>query len=232
MSATTQAKPGKGKWLIMDRLAAGCRALAAGGAAWAGARDVEAKRGRASLARIVGGTLSMAFVGGTLYALSRGVLLWGSVVVGLLSAWVAGGSEQAEQATAGQPDGYEPGVFLELLHDLAQGSNLHLIRVREQLQEETGRPWSGPQARALCDAAGVRVRDGVRVPGARPAVTTGIHRDDLPPLPSPASGSGSGVVGAGQAANNNTNKAPTVTEVGQAAMIVHTGPSIHQEAHR
>lgn len=228
MSATTTQA--KGRWLILDRLAAGCRALAAGGVAWAAARDVEAKRGRASAGRVLGGAVSVAFVGGTLYALSRGVLLWGSVLLGLLSAWVAGGSEQPAQADAGQPDGYEPAVFLELLHDLARGANLHLVTVRDQLQQETGRPWSGPQARALCDAAGVRVRDGVRVPGARPAVTTGIHRDDLPPLPSPTSGVGGGVVGAGQDANNNTNNGLTVEELGQAGVIVKHGPSTRQEA--
>jgi transposase len=226
---TTQVKPGKGRWLILDRLAVGCRRLAAGGAAWAAARDVETKRGRASAGRLLGGCLSVGFVGGTLWALSRGVLLWGSVVVGLLSAWVAGGQQQAGQEGGQQPGGYEPGVFLELLHDLAQGGNVHLVAVREQLAEETGRPWSAREVSALCHAAGIATKP-VRVAGARPAVTTGVHRDDLPPLPRVGGGAPVDVVAAGQDFNNNSNNAPTVTTVGQAAKIIKHGPSIRQNA--
>lgn len=96
-------------------------------------------------------------------------------------------------------------AFRELLQDVAQGQNVHLSAVRAQLLEETGREWSGPQARALCEQAGIRVRDGVRVPGAQPPVTTGVHRDDLPLLPSPLGTPPVEVVSAGQHSNNNSN---------------------------
>lgn len=216
----------KGKWLILDRLAAGCRKLSASAGAWLAARDLKEHRGRAQLGRFLGGVLSLLFVGGTVYALSRGLLLWGSVVVALLSAWVAGGPQQpAEEDTAVM----DPETFLELLHDLADGGNLHLSRVREQLAEEVpGVDWHGPATVALCDAAGVPVRRGVRVPGASPAVTTGIHRADLPPLPRSLSEGAGGAVVAGHTDNNNSNT-PTRTEVGGgAAWINKTGPDIRQ----
>jgi hypothetical protein len=232
VSTETNTAPTKGRWLILDRLAAGSRTLAAGGAAWAAARDVETKRGRASLGRLLGGGISVAFVGGTVWALSRGVLLWGSVVLGVLSAWVAGGTERPAEGTVDAgASALDPRAFLELLHDLAQGGNVHLVTVREQLAEETERPWSAREVSALCHAAGITTKT-VRVPGARPAVTTGIHRDDLPPLPSPASGAPVGVVAAGQSGNNNSNNTVTVEEIGQAGVVVKTGPSIRQEARR
>jgi hypothetical protein len=148
--------------------------------------------------------------------------------------WFVAASVAAPEEDEGDEDGgegFDPAVFLELVHDVAGGENVHLVAVREQLAEETGREWSGPQARALCAAAGIPVRDGVRVPGASPAVTTGIHRDDLPPLPRPSSGSPVDDVAAGEDANNNTNDT-TVTEVGQAAVIVTHGPSIRQAVRR
>jgi hypothetical protein len=120
-----------------------------------------------------------------------------------------------------------PAEFLELLHDLSAGRNLHLSAVREQLVEETGRDWTAQDVTALCRAASVPTRPGVRVPGADPAVTTGIHRADLPPLPRPSSDTPVGVVGAGQGDNNNTNT--TVEEIGQAGLLIKQGPPIRQE---
>jgi hypothetical protein len=211
----------KGKWLIGDRLAAGCRALAAGGAAWFAARDVEKRRGRTAVARLLGGGLSVSFVGGTVYALSRGALLWGSVVVGLMSAWVAGGPQERQERA---PQGLDPAAFLELVHDVAGGGNVHLTAIGDQLSAETGRCWD---VLALCRAAGIPTKP-VRVAGADPAVTTGIHRYDLPPLPRSSREGAVVDVSAGQDDNNNT----TVTEVGQAAVIVKHGPSIRQGVRR
>lgn len=130
-----------------------------------------------------------------------------------------------------EPEDDEPPIdsdaFRELLRDVAGGENVHLSTIRARLAKEVpGVDWHGPATTALCEAAGVRVRKGVRVAGADPAVTTGIHRDDLPPLSSPAGASPVGVVLAGQHSNNNTN---TRTEhVGQGGLIVTHGPSIRQ----
>jgi hypothetical protein len=145
-------------------------------------------------------------------------------VVLALSVWVAGAPAVEQEGTA---DGMAPVEFLELLHDLSAGRNLHLSAVREQLVEETGRDWTAQDVTALCRAASVPTRPGVRVPGADPAVTTGIHRDDLPPLPRPSSDTPVGVVGAGQGDNNNTNT--TVEEIGQAGLLIKQGPPIRQE---
>jgi hypothetical protein len=220
----------KGRIIALDRLATGTGRLAAQFRAWASGKDLQrAERVRGVLGRTIGGGLSTAFVAGTVWALSRGVLMWGSCSLALVSAWVAGGRQHAED-TPEEP-ALDPGAFLELVHDVARGANVHLVTIREQLAAETERPWTPAEVRALCDAAGIRVRDGVRVPGAKPAVTTGIHRDDLPPLPRPLSDAPGSDVAAGHDANNNTNITTEVIGEG-AGLINRHGPSIRQEARR
>ncbi|MFE2346466.1 hypothetical protein [Kitasatospora cineracea] len=66
---------------------------------------------------------------------------------------------------------------------------------------------SGKAVKALLGEAGVRVRGGVRVEGVS---VEGIHRDDVPPLPSPSGAAPGSVVAAGQSNNNNANNAPQV----------------------
>lgn len=61
---------------------------------------------------------------------------------------------------------------------------------------------SGKAAKALLAEAGVRCRDGVRVDGVS---VSGIHQDDVPPLPSPQEAAHGAVVVAGQSGNNNAN---------------------------
>lgn len=206
------------------RAVRGVDALLQAAAAWLCAADVEEHRVQAAVGRAIGGTLSAGFVGGVAYELGPYAWSAGGVLLAL-SVWVAGAP--ATEVDEGI-DGMGPGEFLELLHDLSAGRNLHLSAVREQLVEETGRDWNAQDVTALCRAAGVPTRPGVRVPGADPVVTTGIHRADLPPLPHPSSGAPVGVVGPGQDANNNTNA--TVEEIGQAGLLIKHGPSIRQEA--
>jgi hypothetical protein len=195
--------------------------------AWLTAADVEKHQVRAAVGRAIGGMLSAGFVGGV--AVELGPYAWSAAgAVLALSVWVAGAPAAEVEEDI---DGMGPAEFLELLHDLSAGRNLHLSAVREQLVEETGRDWTAQDVTALCRAAGVPTRPGVRVPGADPAVTTGIHRVDLPPLPHPTSGTPVGVVGAGQHPNTNTNKAEA-HEVSEGVVIVTTGPSIRQEARR
>lgn len=207
-----------------NRLVHGVDQLGRATTEWLTGSDVDEHRARAAIGRAIGGTLAAGFAGGVLYEL--GPIAWGtSAALGALAVWAAGGDTDEPDVD----EEFGPAVFLELVHDLAGGGNLHLSAVRAQLAEETGRPWSAPEVSALCRAADVPTRPGVRVPGATPAVTTGIHRDDLPPLPRPDRGSPVGDVSADQDDNNNTNTL-TIEEVGQAARIIKRGPSIRQAA--
>lgn len=208
-----------------NRITHGCDHLGRSCAAWLGAMDIDEGRTKAAVSRAIGGAAAGWFAGGMLYEL--GPIAWGaSAVLLALAVWAAGG----EAGEVDTDEEFGPTELLELLHDLAGGGNLHLSAVREQLIEETGRDWTAQDVTALCRAADVPTRPGVRVPGAVPPVTTGIHRDDLPPLPRPTSDAPVGVVGAGHGDNNNTNM--TVEEVGQAGLIVKHGPPIRQEARR
>jgi hypothetical protein len=78
-------------------------------------------------------------------------------------------------------------------------------------------------ARTLLTRHGIRVRAGVRVPDVGPR--EGVHRNDIPPHPSPTPGTTpDGVVTAGQSNNNNGNN--TVTEH-QGGLTVISTPDHH-----
>jgi hypothetical protein len=221
--------PATGRWLIIPRIGTGTRRLATQLGRWHAGHGLGGRaRVRAVLGRLVGALAVTWFIGGMLWAL--GTPPWAIVPMWLTAALTAS-YRDAQEAGEQAEEAFTTADFVELLHDLSRGANLHLSRVREQLAEETGRDWTTQDVTALCRTAGVPTRPGVRVPGATPAVTTGIHRDDLPPLPRGSSGTPVGVVGAGQHPNNNTNT-PTATEIAEGVVIVTTGPSIHQEAHR
>lgn len=210
-----------------NRIGAGCGSLGTACRAWFTAGEYAGReRAGAVLGRIAGGAAATWFVGGLVYV--AGPWGWsGTGALLCLSVWVAG-----RPGTAGEepPEEIDAAAFLELVHDVAQGANVHLSAIRAQLTEEfPGTDWHGPAARALCDAAGIRVRDGVRVPGARPPVTTGIHRADLPPLPRPLSEGAVGDVAAGHGDNNNANT--TSEEYSEGVTIVKHGPSVRQHIH-
>ncbi|MFI0894876.1 hypothetical protein [Streptomyces sp. NPDC020983] len=228
------------------RIARGIDQLARSAAAWLGAADVDEHRTRTALGRALGGGIAAWVVGGVAYEL--GPIAWGSAgALAVLSVLVAGAPEPEPDDEDQDDEDDEPteddsesdheqlldaDAFTELVRDLADGGNVHLVTVRRQLALELpGTDWSGPAVTALCDAAGIRVRPGVRVPGATPAVTTGIHRDDIPPSPPARSATPVGVVDAGQHPNNNTNK-PTTEEYGEGGLLVRHGPAIRQEARR
>lgn len=218
-----------GRWLFVPRIATGTRTLAVRLGRWHTGRGLKGRaRARAITARATGSLAVTWFIGGMLWAL--GTPPWAIVPIWLAAA-ITASYRDAQDAGEQAEDAFTAADFIELLHDLSRGANLHLGRVREQLIEETGRDWTAQDVTALCRTAGVPTRPGVRVPGAQPAVTTGIHRDDLPPLPRGGSGAPVGVVGAGQHPNNNTNS-PTATEITEGVVIVTTGPSIRQEARR
>ncbi|MEE4546761.1 hypothetical protein V2S66_32955 [Streptomyces sp. V4-01] len=176
---------------------------------------------------------------GSLAACAVALHPWLAPAAGL--AWLAAANAAAGPADEDDQEDDEPedeeeepldlAAFAELVHDVAGGRNVHLVELRRQLALETDREWTAADVTALCEAAGIRIRKGVRVPGATPAVTTGIHHTDLPPVHSPASDpTPVGVVAAGQRSNNNTNI--TQEHIGEGGWITRHGPAIHQEARR
>jgi hypothetical protein len=223
MSAPTAAR-----WLIVPRITTGTRRLAAGLGRWLAATDLKGwTRFRGVLGRLTGTAFIAWFLGGMLWAM--GTPPWAMVPVWLGCALFASYREQRDaddERAAKQAEEIDPVAFAELLHDVARGGNVHLTAIRAQLAEETGRDWD---VLALCRAAGIRTRP-VRVPGAAPAVTTGIHKTDLPPLPRVDGGAPGGVVSAGHAANNNSNNTTVEAIGGGAAWLIKHGPSPRQEA--
>jgi hypothetical protein len=87
------------------------------------------------------------------------------------------GQEDGEPEDDGPP--LDDAAFVELVHDVARGGNVHLNAIRERLAEELpDYEWTAPDVTALCETAGIPTRKGVRVPGATPT----SHRSP-PPLP-------------------------------------------------
>jgi hypothetical protein len=210
------------------------RQLAAGsivilrGVVWAG--EWRETLARWVLAAIAG---SLALTGAALHPWLWPVL----AILGMVAAFAAAPELAADDDGEDQDD--EPGpaeedddeeqlldadLLADVIHAVARGGNVHLTAIARRLHAETGRH---SDVLAACRASGIRTRP-VRVAGADPAVTTGIHRTDLPPLPhvehAPVD-----VVSAGHTDNNNSNN-PTTTPIGQGAWITSHGPATRQEA--
>lgn len=168
-------------------------------------------------------TLAIALAAG----FAKGLPHTGAIVALLFAAWLVGAvmlglplvpaeadepeEEPAEDQEEEQPDTAKKArpevpwdVVVPLLHDrLLPAGGVHLKTLAEALP---GDPWATHEVRALLDHHGIRVRAGVRVPmvGGR----EGVHRDDIPPLHSPApEGAPVGVVAPGQSNNNNAETA-------------------------
>ncbi|MFC4034559.1 hypothetical protein ACFO3J_24225 [Streptomyces polygonati] len=210
------------------RIGAGCSKLGRSCTAWLAAGEYEGrKRAGAVLGRAAGGAVTTWFVGGIAYAVGP----WGWAVEGALlavSVWGAGRPGADDEEEPLEEEGIDVDTFLELVHDVAQGGNVHLSAIRAQLAEEfPGTDWHGPATTALCEAAGIPLRKGVRVAGANPPVTTGIHWADLPPLPQLLSEGAVDDVAAGHGDNNNTN-----TPTGQQSEAVTIVPDMMLKATR
>ncbi|WP_432247696.1 hypothetical protein ACRAR1_07045 [Streptomyces sanyensis] len=118
--------------------------------------------------------------------------------------------QPATQAPAQSPADVDLDTLTRHLHALLQPEGgVHLQALGKALGQTAGKPpVPTKDVRALCARHGVRVRAGVRVPGA--GGREGIHRDDIPPLPTPTTGTPlEGVVVPGQSNNNNGNNTPT-----------------------
>ncbi|MFG2589068.1 hypothetical protein [Streptomyces sp. NPDC048438] len=123
--------------------------------------------------------------------------------------------QDQEQAGPDPADTLTRDDVAPLLHGLLQDTGgVHLKALSKVLPARPKRaPWATGDVRALLGRVGIRVRDGVRVPGV--GGREGVHRDDVPPLPSPASGAPLvGVVVPGRSNNNNAYNTPgfTVTD--------------------
>jgi hypothetical protein len=213
----------------LHQLAIGTRVILRG-LAWAG--EWRETLARWILAAIAG---SVALTGAALHPWLWPVFGLGWMVAAFASAPELeahdGGDQDDEPGPDDAPEDDEQLLDADLLadtiHAVARGGNVHLTAIGAQLREDTGRVWD---VLAACRAHGIRTRP-VRVPGADPAVTTGIHRTDLPPLPR-ADSTPVGVVSAGHPDNNNTNNGITVEEIGEPGRLIKHGPTARQEARR
>ncbi|MFD9763201.1 hypothetical protein ACFWXI_06610 [[Kitasatospora] papulosa] len=138
-----------------------------------------------------------------------------SIALGYITAYAQRPAAEQKEKTEKETAGPDPAETLTrddvapLLHGLLKESGgVHLKALAEALPARPKKaPWATRDVRALLDRVGVRVRPGVRVPGV--GGREGVHRDDVPPLPSPTSGPPLvGVVVPGQSNNNNPRNAP------------------------
>lgn len=161
-------------------------------------------------------------------------LMWVALAGVLAATYAAGRTDESADSQDDDHDGelawLDPADTLDLVRELiGDRRGVLLTGIRAQLQEELpDRQWTPQDVRALLDEAGIRVRAGVRVRdvGNGP----GVHRDDLPPLPSPAPEEAQvGVVDAGQDANTNPNNIE-VDEFGAGGYVLRD-PVDHHRHH-
>lgn len=173
----------------MNRLASGTALLVSRYCVWLWADGI-----KAGLVRLAGGLAAVGFIGGV--CLAAPGLLAPVAAAWCLGAWYTGrpDASDGDDETGDAPDGEDELDFLTLLHDLmADADRIHLAQVAEHV---FGDPDATATVREACAAAGVPITRGVRVPGR--AVSTGLYRRDLPPLPDHSPTDPVAVVGAGQ----------------------------------
>lgn len=172
----------------MNRLAAGTVELTSRYYIWLWADGF-----KAAAARITGGVTAAGFLAGI--CLAAPILTIPTAAVWCLAAWHAGPTETREEEADDEPDDSEeePDILAVLHHLLDDAKAIHLAQIAEYLYDD---PAATATVRELCAAAGVPITRGVRVPGR--AVSTGVHRRDLPPLPDHSPTDPVAVVGAGQ----------------------------------
>lgn len=154
--------------------------------------------------RLAGGCVAVALVGGGLFALvqavpeSAYVLIGAAGTVGVQRARAWNARRREPTAEEKQAPAVDIGEHLRTLADGGQNVLLTQIQKRAELPDTKA-------VRALLDAAGIRVRSGVRTPAGN---GPGVHHEDVPPLPSPDSGAPSGRCLCSSGANANTNNDP------------------------
>lgn len=182
------------------------------------------------------GSALLRWIGLLLAAAVTKALPWTTVItLALTAAWLTtslllgyAAAPRADKPAAEQPkDTQEPPaeephpseiltrdhVALLLADVHTEGSGVHLATLAEHLSRTRlvglpPTPWATRDVRALLARHGVRIRAGVRVPPA--GGREGVHREDFPPLPSPAPDTSVvGVVVPGQSNNNNADNTPS-----------------------
>lgn len=112
------------------------------------------------------------------------------VIVCLLALRAA---TKAAKAPPEKPPAPPPEGRRELFHDefqdaiwdiLGDRPAVHLTTLADHLHTLTGDTWTAHQVRAACTTHGIPIRPKVRDLGGD-RVSSGVHRDDLEPLPQP-----------------------------------------------
>lgn len=90
---------------------------------------------------------------------------------------------------------------------LGDAKAVHLATLARHLTETTGTAWTPDHVRAACKQHSIPVRDKVRDLGSD-RVSSGVHRDDLQPLPQPLSEGAQEGVGRPYIAGQDGNATP------------------------
>lgn len=110
------------------------------------------------------------------------------VIVLALRAATEAAKAPPEKPPAGPPEGRRElfaGELQDAIWDVLDGAPaVHLTTLADHLSTLTGDTWTAHQVRAACTAHGIPVRPKVRDLGGD-RVSSGVHRDDLEPLPQP-----------------------------------------------
>lgn len=171
---------------------------------------------RQTAARAAGSACTGLFVGSMTYG-SPGIL-WPLTGWWAVAGWRAGrhaeaGDEQPDDDTVEMTADDITALIRTLVGD-AKG--VLLTGVRDHLEHLAPAGWTTKDVRELLTDCEIPVRPGVRTPAGN---GPGIHRDDLPPLPTtpppPV-----GVVAAGQDTNTNTNNVRVESHAGGAHITV------------
>lgn len=145
---------------------------------WIAANDLEgSQRAGGVVLRLLGALCLVWFGGGMLWALDA--LQYVLPVLWFVCAAVWGGDvgedEVVEEDAASRPSHDDVARVLHSLTGDANGVHLSAVAARLEIEQ--------PVVRALLDEMEVRVRKSVKIKNV--GVAVGVHRDDLPPLPSP-----------------------------------------------
>lgn len=164
-------------------------------------------------------------VGGVVLAERRA--LWVLLATWCIAAWRAGRTEAMDEQPEEEPELPDADEVAHLVRELlGNAKGVLLTGIRDRIEELFPGGWTTKDVRALLADSGIPIRAGVRTPaGNGPAV----HRDDLPPLPSPATAP-VGVVVAGQDANTNANNATVVRHADGALITVTPAGATVQKA--
>lgn len=148
---------------------------------WISASDLEgAQRAGGVTLRIVGSICLVWFAGGMLWALDALQYVLPAVWFAFAAVWGGDTNEDedgiVEEDAASRPSHDDVARTLHSLTGSANGVHLSAVAARLDIEQAV--------VRALLDEMEVRTRKSVKLKGV--GVAVGVHRDDLPPLPSPA----------------------------------------------